>query len=60
MYKKVGIIEDSYLTDSKMIGVRFAKENQHWYYPLHLIEENLVDDLPEIDLKELLTQIKSL
>jgi hypothetical protein len=29
-------------------------------YPTSMIEENLVDKGPEIDLKELLTQIKSL
>ncbi len=40
-------------------SLQFATGNQY-AYPTEMIKNNLVDKEPEIDLKQLLTQIKSL
>lgn len=44
---------------NKVTSLIFSPGNR-FAYPTSMIEEHLVDKGPEIDLKELLTQIKSL
>lgn len=53
---EVGTVVDS---TRNVTSVKFDTGNRY-SYPTEMIEDNLVEKEPEIDLKELLTQIKSL
>lgn len=59
MDKHVGEIGTVILSSKNSTSLEFAS-GKRYSYPTEMIEYNLVEKEPEIDLKELLTQIKSL
>jgi hypothetical protein len=59
MSRFIGEVGTVVSSSKSVTSLKFATENRY-AYPTSMIEANLVDKGPEIDLKELLTQIKSL
>jgi len=54
---KVGKIIDRL---SNMVVVKFEGSSDAWHYPLHLVDDNLLENEPPINLDELFNQISKI
>lgn len=54
---KVGEIIDSH---HNMVVVKFEKDPDKWHYPIHLVDDNLLENEPPINLDELFNQISKI
>lgn len=54
---KVGKIIDS---SHKMVIVRFEKDPNTWHYPIPLVDDNLLENEPPVNLDELFNKISKI
>lgn len=54
---KVGKIINSH---HNMVVVKFEKDPDIWHYPIHLVDDNLLENEPPINLDELFNEISKI
>lgn len=56
----VGKVGEIINTVTNMVAVKFEKDPDIWHYPIHLVDDNLLENEPPINLDELFNEISKI